>query len=299
MNTLHLRYITEIERTGSISQAAEALYMGQPNLSRVLHEMEQSIGFAIFERTSRGVRPTARGAAFLRHAHNMLREADQIAALNPGSQAEHRFYICLPTAVSAMDAVARYLASLPAERGIDARVQELSARQTLDELAAGTTDLGIIRYPASHEDFFTAEALARHLTLDFLWEFPYGVVLKRSHPLAQAEQLDEEDLEGLTEITQDDAVLPFYPVGGHTRVIHTQEHTLQLSLLEHLPDAYMWAASMPPELLQRYGLVFRTVRGSDRRCRDALVYDMRLAFSPVEQDFLEYLLQYLHERAFA
>ena len=37
MNTQHLQYIIEIERTRSISQAAENLFIGQPNLSRKHH----------------------------------------------------------------------------------------------------------------------------------------------------------------------------------------------------------------------------------------------------------------------
>ena len=102
----------------------------------------------------------------------------------------------------------------------------------------------------------------------------------------------------MTEITQDDTVMPFYPAGGPVRNVQTQEHTLQLALLERLPNAYMWAASMPANLLMAHSLVFRTVAGSSRSCRDALVYDMRLAFSPVEQDFLEFLLQYLKEQEY-
>ena len=65
MNTQHLQYIIEIERTRSISQAAENLFIGQPNLSRILHDVEQMLGFRIFERSTRGVRPTTRGTIFL------------------------------------------------------------------------------------------------------------------------------------------------------------------------------------------------------------------------------------------
>ena len=54
MNTQQLQYLIEIERTRSISQAAANLYMGQPNLSRVLRDIESSIGFPIFERTRKG-----------------------------------------------------------------------------------------------------------------------------------------------------------------------------------------------------------------------------------------------------
>ena len=36
MNTLHLKYAVEVERTRSISKAAENLFMAQPNLSKAI-----------------------------------------------------------------------------------------------------------------------------------------------------------------------------------------------------------------------------------------------------------------------
>ena len=44
MNILHLKYAVEISRTKSISKAAENLYMGQPNLSRAIKELEEKNG---------------------------------------------------------------------------------------------------------------------------------------------------------------------------------------------------------------------------------------------------------------
>lgn len=43
MNLMHLKYVVEIDKTRSISKAAENLYMGQPNLSRSIKELEQSL----------------------------------------------------------------------------------------------------------------------------------------------------------------------------------------------------------------------------------------------------------------
>ena len=85
MNIKHLQYMSEIERVGSISQAAKNLYVGQPNLSRILREVEESVGFTIFDRTHQGIRPTERGMAFLQHAHNILREMDAIETMVPAS----------------------------------------------------------------------------------------------------------------------------------------------------------------------------------------------------------------------
>ena len=48
MNILHLKYAVEVAKTKSISKAAENLYMGQPNLSRAIKELEESLGITIF-----------------------------------------------------------------------------------------------------------------------------------------------------------------------------------------------------------------------------------------------------------
>ena len=49
MNTLYFKYAVEVERTGSITQAADNLYMGQPNLSKAIKELEDTFGITIFK----------------------------------------------------------------------------------------------------------------------------------------------------------------------------------------------------------------------------------------------------------
>jgi DNA-binding transcriptional LysR family regulator len=61
MNTLFFKYAIEIERTRSITKAAENLFMAQPNLSKAIKEMEETLGFSIFERNSKGIMPTQKG----------------------------------------------------------------------------------------------------------------------------------------------------------------------------------------------------------------------------------------------
>ena len=61
MNIAHLRYAVEIAKTGSITQAADNLYMGQPNMSKAVKELESTLGIVIFKRTPRGVVPTQKG----------------------------------------------------------------------------------------------------------------------------------------------------------------------------------------------------------------------------------------------
>ncbi len=64
MNLLHLKYAAEVSKTKSISKAAENLFMGQPNLSRAIRELEESLGIVIFERSTKGISVTEAGAEF-------------------------------------------------------------------------------------------------------------------------------------------------------------------------------------------------------------------------------------------
>lgn len=46
-NIQHLRYAVEVEKTGSISRAAENLFMGQPHLSKAIRELEEDMNITI------------------------------------------------------------------------------------------------------------------------------------------------------------------------------------------------------------------------------------------------------------
>ena len=54
MNLQQLKYAVEIARVGSISKAAKNLYMGQPNLSKSIKELEAELGQTLSSRTARG-----------------------------------------------------------------------------------------------------------------------------------------------------------------------------------------------------------------------------------------------------
>ena len=146
MNIKHLQYMIEIERVGSISQAAKNLYVGQPNLSRILREVEESVGFTIFDRTHQGIRPTERGMAFLQHAHNILREMDAIETMGSGVTEGNRLRVCVPPSTAAFPMICKYLIPLIENKRINAGMREAPPKKTLELLAGGQAELGVIRF---------------------------------------------------------------------------------------------------------------------------------------------------------
>ncbi|MDR2744556.1 MAG: LysR family transcriptional regulator [Desulfovibrio sp.] len=81
MNTLHLKYTVEVEKTGSITKAADRLRINQPNLSKTIRELEETFGAEIFRRTSKGMVPTRKGVEFLACARNVLTQLEQMENL--------------------------------------------------------------------------------------------------------------------------------------------------------------------------------------------------------------------------
>ncbi len=109
MNILHLKYAVEVEKTRSISKAAENLYMGQPNLSRAIKELEESIGITVFKRTTKGISITPDGEEFLRRARRIVSQVEEMEDIyRNGRIHRQEFSVCTPRGSYFSDAVAGF-----------------------------------------------------------------------------------------------------------------------------------------------------------------------------------------------
>ena len=68
-----MRYAVEIAQCGSINQAAQNLYVTQSSLSKAMKELENVLGYAVFQRTPAGTAVTEEGQSFLELAHQIIR----------------------------------------------------------------------------------------------------------------------------------------------------------------------------------------------------------------------------------
>jgi len=73
MLLVHIEGFLEVARFGSVSRAAEALYVTQPTLTARLHALERELGERLFVRGRQGMRLTDAGRAFLPYAERAVR----------------------------------------------------------------------------------------------------------------------------------------------------------------------------------------------------------------------------------
>lgn len=78
MTLRQLRYLVAVADHLHFGRAAEACHVSQPSLSAQIRELEEILGVALFDRTSRRVRPTPAGEAVAARARRVLAEAEAL-----------------------------------------------------------------------------------------------------------------------------------------------------------------------------------------------------------------------------
>lgn len=72
MNHKQLQYFVTVVKTGSITKAAEELYISQPALSRCINKLEQELGFTLLFRGAQGVSLTKAGEVYFRGVEKLM-----------------------------------------------------------------------------------------------------------------------------------------------------------------------------------------------------------------------------------
>lgn len=305
MNITHLKYAVEVEKTGSITQAAENLYMSQPNLSKAIKEFESSLGFSVFRRTSKGIEPTKKGQDFLNYAKNVLKQIDEMEAIYiKDVRNELRFWISVPRASYISHAFSLFVRDLDASKPLDINFFETNSMNAINNIVSGDYSLGIVRCQVEHEKYYGTIFAEKNLASERVLEYEYLALMSRENPLANRPDLTYNDLEGQVEIIHGDLSVPYLPLSNASlagtgektkRQIRIYERGSQFDLLRLVQNTYMWVSPMPQELLDCYGLVQRHCKVADNKYVDTLIYPKGYHFSETEEKFLSELRKTISE----
>ncbi len=109
MDVRQCRYIVKIAESGSITRAAEALYISQSGLNQQLMRIERELGATLFERTTHSLKITEAGRIVLDYARETLqRDARMIAQVSDsvdGTAGEIRLNLAMEQGVQMFCAV--------------------------------------------------------------------------------------------------------------------------------------------------------------------------------------------------
>ncbi|MBL8323668.1 MAG: LysR family transcriptional regulator [Rubrivivax sp.] len=182
LRTRQLLLAASLGRERHLGRAAAELGISQPAATRLLQELEETLGARLFERNARGMTPTAAGEVLVRYARQVLNDFGatrrELAALAAGLHGTLRVG-SVPSALPPLLAPA--LARFKAQHARVAVAIEVDTSDVmLERLARGEVELMLGRLVEGHHD-------DEHEALPVLDE-PQVAVARASHPLLAAAQ---------------------------------------------------------------------------------------------------------------
>lgn len=298
MNIEVFRYVEVVADAGSLSKAAQILYVAQPNLSKSIKEIEAVLGYKLFERTARGMELTEKGREFVKHARLINGQLKEISLLKcEKTSISRNFKISIPRGSYIADAYTNFVREV-SKLKINLTLCETNTNNTIENIDQKGFDLGIIRFKESASAYYEALFKAKELEEYQLWDFQYVVVMSKDHPLASKDRITYDDLQDYIEILQGDEINPYDVLPGMPEnrticgrnVIYVYDRENQFNILSDVPETYMFVSPIPEKYLQRYDLILKKCDEKMEKIRDCLIYKKGKQYDEIEKSLLHQIL---------
>jgi DNA-binding transcriptional LysR family regulator len=181
-----LRVFCEVARREHFSQAAEALYVSQPAVSKSVKDLERQVGLPLFEQIGRRTQLTEAGRVLMGHAERLLMElADADRAIQGMLGGEIGRLV-----VGASSTPGTYLLPLllgefrRRHPGVEVCLEVADTREVVQRVTGGQLDVGVVG-EAPFDPSLRVERFRRDTLV---------LILSADHPLAARDPIDPANL---------------------------------------------------------------------------------------------------------
>ena len=187
MNLAAFEAFVKVMETGSISLAADHLFITQPAVTKRIHSLEDYFGVKLFESAGRGVQATHAAHSLLPKVkgwlnelgdihHTLSHEQDQVQGKLKIGTSHHLGLHHLPHHLK------EYVQQFP---NVKLDVHFVDSEQAHEQVLAGDLELAFLTLPPEGDD---------RLSYVTIWNDPLVFVATPFHPLADKQNLQLEDL---------------------------------------------------------------------------------------------------------
>ena len=195
MTLQQLKYAITVAETGTITEAANKLYISQPSLTNAIHELEKEMNIIIFNRTNKGISISKEGEDFLGYARQVLEQAAILEDKYKGDNGGKKKF-CVSTqhysfAVNAfVDLIKKF-----GQDEYDFSLRETQTYEIIEDVARMRSEIGILFLNDFNEKVITKILKSYDLEFHQFFVAKPHVFISRKHPLAQNQVITNEELE--------------------------------------------------------------------------------------------------------
>ena len=195
MTLQQLKYAITVAEIGTITEAANKLYIYQPSLTNAIHELEKEMNIIIFNRTNKGISISKEGEDFLGYARQVLEQAAILEDKYKGDNGGKKKF-CVSTqhysfAVNAfVDLIKKF-----GQDEYDFSLRETQTYEIIEDVARMRSEIGILFLNDFNEKVIQKILKSHDLEFHQLFVASPHVFISRKHPLAGNTVITNEELE--------------------------------------------------------------------------------------------------------
>lgn len=187
MNLRQLEAFRATMRSGSITEAADMMHISQPSVSRLIADLERSVGFPLFLRTGRGLTSTVDARSFYQGVEGMFVGIDRLKELADSIRTTSGGVISIGTiqSIATIELPKAVNALYRSHKDIRFMIQSRNTPAILDAVQMHQFDLGIVGRQPPYEGVEVLSELAA----------PYVCLVPEDHAMVgQAGAVDLAEL---------------------------------------------------------------------------------------------------------
>ncbi len=260
MTIQQCKYVLEIAKTGSFSEAAKQLFIAQSSLSVSVKSLEQELNIKIFERSSNGVYLTEEGSEFVRYASQIAESDDFINERYKSPSIPQKLFIATQHYDFIADIFGNFLKNTE-DATYKFSIKEIETYNVIREVETAYSDIGIIAIKNGDYDIIKRYLLKKNLSFTPVLEAAPHVFLRREHPLSNCESLSISELREFPYVS--------YEQGDHNSSYFTEEMMDATLIDKHIEisdratlmnvllitDAYTVGTGIMPSVLNKGDIV--------------------------------------------
>lgn len=258
----------------------------------------------IFLRSAKGVEITKNGVEFLAYARTIVAQMEALEAIyKPHTSETLSLNFCMPRATYISIAFTDFLNQIGPENHISINLRERNSQDTINYVADGEADFGVIRVQEAYESYFFYTLKEKGLDYRILLEYHPLVLFSKDSPLAAYSSIHNSMLEGYTEILHGDIALHTAYPAEHAkkaqipdRRIYVYERGSQFDILQNVKNTYMWVSPIPKAVLTSHSLVEKKSLSPTMLYKDLLIYKKEHIFQTHETMLLSCIEHVITEK---
>ena len=182
----HLECFLKVAQLGSINKAAQALFISQPHLGKMIHDLENESGYLLFNRSNQGVTLTPEGEEFLTHAARVMEEMRFLRRPAPAQDAQlDHLSVSMTQFSHVMESFIEVVLKYQDRPAFTHRLYEGNPEQVIDDVFSGRAKVGIFHFDSKRRRELEKLLGSKGMVYRSLAYAEPHIVISKNHPLVR------------------------------------------------------------------------------------------------------------------